>query len=155
MSNLQKELKQPRPFENPEHEACVSVLRTAAILADELDGILKPEGIRLPQYNILRILRGSEPKGLYRNELRERMLSRMPDMTRLLDRLENAGLVQRARHQDDRRLVGTRITGAGLKLLERVDHSIRANHVRRFRGLGEVDVAKLIGILDRVRAIGC
>lgn len=151
MSGLRRELRQSRPFQSPEHEAFLSVLRTAAVLSDELEQILRPEGISLAHYNVLRILRGAEPHGLCRNEVRDRMLTRMPDMTRLLDRMENAGLVARARSQTDRRLVSTRITDRALQVLERVEDAVAEEHRRRFGHLSKSEIHALIGVLERVR----
>lgn len=151
VGGLRRELRQSRPFQSPEHEAFLSVLRTAAVLSDELEQILRPEGISLAQYNVLRILRGAEPHGLCRNEVRDRMLTRMPDMTRLLDRMENAGLVARARSQTDRRLVSTRITDRALRVLERVEDAVAEEHRRRFGHLSKSEMRALIGVLERVR----
>jgi DNA-binding MarR family transcriptional regulator len=151
VSGLRKELRQSRPFQSIEHEAFLSVLRTAAVLSDELEQILKPEGISLAQYNVLRILRGTEPHGLCRNEVRDRMLTRMPDMTRLLDRMESAGLVARARSQSDRRLVSTRITDRAMQLLERVEYPVADEHRRRFGHLNKSEMRALIGVLEKVR----
>lgn len=154
VSGLRTELRQSRPFQSTEHEAFLSVLRTAAVLTDELEQVLKPEGISLAQYNVLRILRGAEPHGLCRNEVRDRMLTRMPDMTRLLDRMEHAGLVARARSQTDRRLVTTRITERAMQVLERVEDAVVEEHRRRFGHLGKSDMRRLIGLLERVRELG-
>lgn len=151
VSGLQKELRQSRPFQSAEHEAFLSVLRTAAVLADELEQVLKPEGLSLAQYNVLRILRGAEPHGLCRNEVRDRMLTRMPDMTRLLDRMESAGLVARARSELDRRLVTTRITDRATQLLQRVEDAVMEEHRRRFGHLSKPEIRALIGLLERVR----
>ena len=151
---LRNELRQSRPFQSVEHEAFLSVLRTAAVLSDELEQILKPEGISLAQYNVLRILRGAGPHGLCRNEVRDRMLTRMPDMTRLLDRMESASLVARARSQTDRRLVSTRITDRAMQVLDRVEDAVAEEHRRRFGPLSTSEMRTLIGLLERVRESG-
>ena len=75
MPDLREELRQTRPFASPSHEAHLSILRTAAVLDDWIEGLLRPYGITLAQYNVLRILRGS-PEGLCRNDVRDRMLTR-------------------------------------------------------------------------------
>lgn len=154
VSALRKELRQNRPFDTAEQEAFLSVLRTAAVLTDEMDQILRPEGLSLAQYNVLRILRGAEPHGLCRNEVRDRMLTRMPDMTRLLDRMETAGLVARTRSRTDRRLVRTRITERALQVLDRVGSTVTEEHRRRFGHLGKSEVRGLIVVLERVREPG-
>src|SRR5688572_33172043 len=130
--SLQEEIKQTKPFASLAHEAHLSVVRTAAVVQDEVERFLKPYGITATQYNVLRILRGAEPDGLCRNEVRDRMLTRMPDMTRLLDQIEDAKLVARARDSEDRRLVSTRITPKGLRLLDELDEAVTQEHMRRF-----------------------
>ena len=126
-STLREELKQTKPFNSLEQEALLSVVRTSAQLMDRLELFLRPHGITATQYNVLRILRGSEPEGLCRNELRDRMLTRMPDVTRLLDRMEEAGLVERTRDTEDRRMVTSRITKKAAQLLATLDPLVAAN----------------------------
>src|ERR671939_241498 len=99
-ATLREELKQRKPFTSLEQEAQLSVVRTSAMLVDAFERMLKPYGITATQYNVLRILRGAEPDGLCRNDLRDRMITRMPDVTRLLDRMEEAGLVARSRDNE-------------------------------------------------------
>src|SRR3990172_9879074 len=102
---LQSELRQRKPFSSLEQEAMLSIARTAAQLEHTTAEALKPHGITPTQYNALRILRGAGAEGLCRNEVRDRLLARVPDATRLLDRLEAMGLVLRAREGEDRRFV--------------------------------------------------
>jgi DNA-binding MarR family transcriptional regulator len=153
-SALRDELRQRRPFETPEQEAHLNVVRTAAVLTDALERVVKPAGLTLAQFNALRILRGAEPGGLCRNELRDRLVTRMPDVTRLLDRLEHAGLVVRERADADRRLVRTRITAGGLALLAEVDPAVRAEHRRLLGHLAPDDLRVLSDLLTRARAPG-
>jgi DNA-binding MarR family transcriptional regulator len=149
--DLREELRQRKPFTGLEQEAQLSVVRTASLLADAFEQMLKPYGITATQYNVLRILRGAEPDGLCRNELRDRMLTRMPDVTRLLDRMEVAKLVARTRDSADRRQVSTRITPKGLRLLDEVQEAVSAEHVRRFHHLGKAQLKTLIDLLNTVR----
>jgi len=153
-SALRDELRQRRPFETLEQEAHLNVVRTAAVLTDALERVVKPARLTLAQFNALRILRGAEPGGLCRNELRDRLVTRMPDVTRLLDRLEQAGLVVRERSDADRRLVRTRITAGGLALLAEVDPAVRAEHRRLLGHLGPDDLRTLSDLLTRARAPG-
>jgi DNA-binding MarR family transcriptional regulator len=153
-SALRDELRQRRPFETLEQEAHLNVVRTAAVLTDALERVVKPAGLTLAQFNALRILRGAEPGGLCRNELRDRLVTRMPDVTRLLDRLEQAGLVVRERADADRRLVRTRITAGGLALLAEVDPAVRAEHRRLLGHLEPDDLRALSDLLTRARAPG-
>lgn len=148
---LRDEIKQRKPFTSLEHEASLSVSRTAAVLEHSTAEALKPYGITPTQYNVLRILRGSEPRGLCRNDLRDRMLTKMPDVTRLLDRMEDAKLVARARDSEDRRLVSTRITPKGLKLLEELEDAVYAKHQSCFRQLSKTQLRALIDMLAIVR----
>lgn len=149
--DLREDLRQRKPFLSLEQEAQLSVVRTASLLVDAFERMLKPYGITATQYNVLRILRGAEPEGLCRNELRDRMLTRMPDVTRLLDRMEDAKLVARARDSEDRRLVSTRITPKGLRLLDELQEPVTAEHMRRFHHLSKAQLKTLIELLGVVR----
>jgi DNA-binding MarR family transcriptional regulator len=148
---LLEELRQTKPFASLEEEALLSIVRTSAVLMDEFEQMLKPYRITATQYNVLRILRGSEPDGLCRNELRDRMLTRMPDVTRLLDRMEEAELVERARGDADRRMVGTRITKEALRLLAKLDKVVTDDQKHRFQGVSAKQLRSLIDVLGSVR----
>jgi DNA-binding MarR family transcriptional regulator len=147
---LKEELKQNKPFQSLEHEAQLNVVRTGAVLMDDVELLLKPLGISPTQFNVLRILRGS-PKGLCRNDLRDRMLTRMPDVTRLLDRMEKIGWIERERDLEDRRMVWTRITEKGLQTLARTEEAVEATHRSRFAGFSPVEMQTLIELLTKVR----
>ena len=149
--SLQQDLKQKKPFRSVQQEAYLSVVRTSTSLTDAMEDLLKPEGISATQYNVLRILRGSGAEGLCRNALRDRMLSRMPDMTRLLDRMEEAGLVVRAREGEDRRMVLTRITEKGRRLLDDLDAPVMALHKRQMARLTDAQLRSLSDLLTLVR----
>jgi DNA-binding MarR family transcriptional regulator len=148
---LQAELRQRKPFSSLEQEAMLSIARTAAQLEHTTAEALKPHGITPTQYNALRILRGAGPDGLCRNEVRDRLVARVPDATRLLDRVEAMGLVLRAREGVDRRFVRARITAAGLGLLSRLDGAIVELHHRQLGHLGHRKLATLIELLDDAR----
>ena len=149
--DLLDDLRQTKPFASLQHEAQLSVIRTGMLLQDAFERMLKPHGITGTQYNVLRILRGSEPGGLCRNELRDRMLNRMPDVTRLLDRMEEAGLIARARETEDRRMVRTRITAEGLRLLDALDPAVTEEQQRPFEDLTETQLQTLLAVLASVR----
>src|SRR5690625_7147673 len=106
-TDVTKDLKQSRPFANLEHGAQLSIIRTSSMLTDAFERMLKPHGITSTQFNVLRILRGAGDTGLCRNEIGDRMITRMPDVTRLLDRMEEAGYIARERSTEDRRMVRT------------------------------------------------
>jgi DNA-binding MarR family transcriptional regulator len=148
---LREEIRQTQPFRSLEQEAHLNIVRTAAVLTDQFEQLLAPFGITPSQYNVLRILRGAEPKGLCRNEVRDRMLTRMPDMTRLLDRMERAGLVVRTRGTEDRRLVSTGITEKGRQILDQLEAPVAAEHSRRLAHLSEAQLRHLIELLGQVR----
>ena len=148
---LREEIRQKKPFGSLEQEAYLSLVRTASALSHQLEQKLSAAGITLAQYNVLRILKGAEPDGLCRNDLRDRMLTRMPDMTRLLDRMEEAGLVSRARDARDRRLVTTRITAAGRRILDDLETDVAAEHRRALGHLSESKLGALILLLAEVR----
>ena len=150
-SSLQHEISQRRPFHSLQEEAYLNILRTASQLTDALELLLKPTGITLVQYNVLRILRGSEPDGLCRNELRDRMLNRMPDVTRLLDRMEESGLVSRSREEADRRQVRTQLTARARRMVDELDDKVRAEHQRQLGHLSEDQLSSIIELLTAAR----
>src|SRR5712672_1921079 len=107
--------KKSRRTGSPEEAAFLDLLRTTDMLSRGLISVLKTEELSATQYNVLRILRGA-PEGLPCGEIASRMITRDPDITRLLDRMEKRGLISRSRESRDRRLVLARITPEGLKL---------------------------------------
>lgn len=151
---LREEIKQGRPFESLEHEAHLSVLRTAAMLEHEFAELAKPYGVTPTQYNVLRILKGAGPAGLCRNEVRDRLVARVPDASRLLDRLLDAGLVERERDETDRRLVNTRITRDGVRVLTQLERPVADLHHRKFSRLTKAQLRALIDALAAVRDDG-
>jgi DNA-binding MarR family transcriptional regulator len=150
-NGLQAELKQTRPFKSPLEEAFVALQRTAAVLEHALETSLKPLGITGTQYNVLRILRGAGTEGLCRHEIGERMVRRVPDVTRLLDRLEDTGYIGRTRGGEDRRYVTTRITAQGLEALASLDQVIARFHEQHMGSLSADQVQSLIALLNELR----
>ena len=153
-TTLQAELHQSKPFGSLEQEATLSIARTAALLEHGMAEALRPHGLTPTQYNALRILRGAGAEGLCRNEVRDRLIARVPDATRLLDRLEEMGLVVRGREGEDRRFVRARITSAGLDLLARLDSVIDRVHRRQLGHLGERKLRSVIDVLAEARHPG-
>jgi DNA-binding MarR family transcriptional regulator len=149
---VQKELKQRKPFQRVEDEAFVNIQRTADALLQGVVAALKPAGLSPTQYNVLRILRGAEPHGLACREIADRMITRDPDITRLLDRLEDRALVARSRDRADRRVITTRITAKGLHLLKDLDGPIAALHVAQLGHLGDEKLRSLIDLLEAARS---
>jgi len=149
---LRDELKQVKPFRSLEEEATLNVTRTSAILEHALIQALKPHAITPTQYNVLRILRGSGGDGLCRNEVGQRMVRQVPDVTRLLDRMEQTGLIARVRSRDDRRFVSTHLTPKGRSLVDRLDEEVGAIHRRHLGHLGESQLKQLVELLTKARA---
>ena len=150
-SKLQQELKQTRPWGSLQEEVALNILRTAAVLDHETAQVLKPAGITTTQYNVLRILRGAGELGLCRNEVGERLIRPVPDVTRLLDRMEELGLIDRRRSGTDRRFVATFITERGQELLATLDDRIVAFHRERLAHLTEDQLRVVITLLESVR----
>jgi DNA-binding MarR family transcriptional regulator len=147
------ELKMQR-VEAPEQEAFLNVWRTQDQLLADLSALLKTYGISVTQYNVLRILRGAGEGGLSCHDISGRMVARLPDITRLLDRLERNELVSRSRSDNDRRVVITTITEVGRYLLDRLDTPVLDTHRRQFRNLTGAEVKQLNRLLTKVRESG-
>ncbi len=149
---LQAELKQKIPFTSREQEAYLSLLRTADALQTQIEAQLKTFGLTGTQYNVLRILRGAGAEGLPCREIGERMITHDPDITRLLNRLEERGLVERTRARHDRRVIYGKITAAGLKLLREMDGPVERQGREMLRHVGQGKLKQLIELLELVRA---
>ena len=153
LKTLRDELKMSKPFKSVEEEALLSIARTAALLEHAGAEALKPFKLTITQYNVLRILRGAGDPGLCRNEVGQRLVTKVPDVTRLLDRMEAASLIVRQRGGEDRRYVATRITEKGLKLLDKIDRELPAIHGRQLGHVGQKRLRELIALLEEVRAV--
>jgi len=148
---IQAEIKQARPFSSPEEESLLSLQRTADRLQWRSSELFKPYGISPTQYNALRILRGAKDRGHSCSEIAERMINRDPDVTRLIDRLERRGLVQRAREDRDRRVVIARITPEELELLKGLDRPVEELTRKILGHLGNQRLKTLIKLLEMAR----
>ena len=145
------EIKQTRPIPTLEEEAYLNVQRTANVLLQGLTEVLRRHDLTPTQYNVLRILRGAGDKGLTAGEVGDRMITRDPDVTRLLDRLETRGLAERSRCTEDRRVVWTRITEGGLAAIAPLDDEIARMHLAQLGHLGRDRLGTLIDLLETVR----
>jgi DNA-binding MarR family transcriptional regulator len=134
-----------------EEVAFLELARTTDLLSRGLVRILKTEDLSPTQYNVLRILRGTL-EGLPCGEIAARMITRDPDVTRLLDRLEKRGLISRCRETEDRRMVMARITPEGLKVLSRLDAPVEEAHRRQMGHLGKERLRALAELLDAARS---
>lgn len=139
-----------RLFGRPEEDTFVSLLRTADLLSRSAEKVLKLADVSPTQYNVLRILRGA-PEGLTCSEIGKRMISRDPDITRLLDRLEKRSLVARCRETKDRRQVMTRISPEGLRLLRDLDGPVNDVHRRQLGHMGREGLRSLQELLEKAR----
>jgi DNA-binding MarR family transcriptional regulator len=151
-SRLLDEIRQNRPFRSPGQEAFLALLRPADLAKHRFSTLFEAEGVTFQQYNVLRILRGAGPQGLPTLEIAGRMVERTPGVTRIVDRLETKGWVQRDRASEDRRRVWCRITESGIELLARLDGPVDAADAAAFEGLEPAGLEELIRILDLLRA---
>lgn len=149
--DLQSEIKQKKPFSLREEELFLNIVRTADLLSRRGAELFKEHDLSPNQYNVLRILRGAGPDGLACGEVGDRMVTRDPDITRLLDRLEKRDLVKRAREKGDRRVVTARITPAGLDLLKRLDDPVAQGHKAQLGHLDARQQESLIHLLELAR----
>jgi len=144
---------QSQPRKKPvclEETAYLELCRTTDMLSRRLSVVLKAEDLSSNQYNVLRILRGA-PGGLPCGEIGNRMITRDPDITRLLDRLEKRKLISRCRETRDRRMVTARIASDGLELLARMDEPVRAMHRSQLGHMGRERLLALTGLLKLAR----
>jgi DNA-binding MarR family transcriptional regulator len=147
-----EEIRQTKPFATAAEEAAVALLRTADVVNRRYQGVVATRGITVQQYNVLRILRGAAPEPMPTLEIAERMIEETPGITRLLDRLEAKGLVERRRCSSDRRQVLCSITGAGAEVLAQLEAPMAAATRAGAAGLSEAEVHSLVVLLDRLRA---
>lgn len=148
---LSDRIKQPY-FASPAQEALLNILVTSSWLLNELVAVMAPFSVTPTQYNVLHILRGSHPGKLPCTAIGRRMLDRTPDVTRLLNRLERAGLVTRSRSSHDKRVVEVGITEKGLRLLARMQPAVDAAQERLMSRLSADELRLLSTLLDRLRA---
>jgi DNA-binding MarR family transcriptional regulator len=142
-NKLQNELKKKRPFESPEQEAALNIVRTNDQLQNRFLRLFREYGVTPSQYNILRILRG-EGKPMPSLEIGERMIQVVPAMTGLIDRLEKQSLVRRERCLEDRRVIFIVLTEQGEQLLAKLDEPVVELHRALLGHLSKSELAELI-----------
>jgi DNA-binding MarR family transcriptional regulator len=135
-----------------EERTFIAILRAADRLGRQVAELFKQFNLTPTQYNALRILRGGGPDGLACRQIGDRMISRDPDITRLLDRLKRRGLISRRREHNDRRIIKTFITPAGLKLLAQMDRPVEQFHLRALGNVNKNDLRGLIDVLEKLPA---
>ena len=145
------EIRQSRPFRSVGQEVALTLIRTTAVLERWATETIGPSGLSLPQYNVLRILRGAGDQGLGTSAIRERMLDLNPGVTRLVDRLVAGGYVTRDREPGDRRGIRCRITPAGLALLQTLDPLVDGTDDQLVEDLSPEEQRTLVRLLDLVR----
>ncbi len=147
---LQEAIKQKR-FKSERHKAFLNIIWAHNLLTTWLEQRLKVEGLTMRQYNVLRILRGHYPEPMSMGDVKQRLLDRHSDLTRLISRLIDKGLVVRLDCPQDRRVVYVQITQSGLQLLSRLD--VLENEIERHLGvLSEEEAAQLNALLDKICA---
>jgi DNA-binding MarR family transcriptional regulator len=149
---LQIEIAQNRPFHSVKAEIAVSILRTAALIERHFAQVVARTGLTIQQYNVLRILRGAGSEGMPTLVIRDRMIHAAPGITRLLDKLEKAGLARRERTSPDRRQVFCYITDQGLSILTELDEEMREADEVAVGNLSDEEQRQLLRLLENVRA---
>jgi DNA-binding MarR family transcriptional regulator len=151
MSKLRAEIQQQKPFSSLAEETFLNLQRTADRMLGIESELLSGHDLTMSQYNVLRILRGAGDRGHPCQEVGARMISRVPDVTRLLDRLEKAGLVTRQRCTEDRRVVYARIQPKGLEVLAALDEPVQQLAPQMFAALSNAELQQLNDLLVRAR----
>lgn len=150
--SVQVDIGQTRPFGSRAQEATIALLRTASVVGRTFTRVLEPHELSFAQYNALRIVRGAGSGGIPTLAIRERMIEEGTTITRLLDKLEAAGLVRRERSQPDRRQVLCFATPRGKRLLDQIDPLVDAADEEAMAALDEEQVEQLVELLDIIRA---
>jgi DNA-binding MarR family transcriptional regulator len=150
-SHLQDEIKQTKPFARRSDEALLSILRTATVLEHGSNEILRAHGITTTQYNVLRILRGAGSAGLCGREIGERLVSTVPDVSRLLDRMEQMDLLAKERDPADRRHVTARITAKGRRILTASTPALTKFSRGRVERLSARTIEALVEAMEKIR----
>ena len=151
-SRIQSEIQQRRPFRSRGQEATIALLRTASVVGRAVARVVEPSGLSLAQYNALRIIRGAGAAGIPTLAVRERMIEEGTTITRLLDKLEESGLIRRERTAPDRRQVMCYATSEGRRLLDKLDPLVDASDAEAVDALDDGELEALIYMLDAIRA---
>lgn len=151
-SSVQSEIGQLRAFRSKKQEATIALLRTASVVGRSLGRVIEPSGLSLAQYNALRIIRGAGSGGIATLTIRERMIEEGTPITRIVDKLEQAGYIRRERALPDRRQVMCQVTAEGRRLLDKIDPAVDAADEEATASLGTRELAQLVDMLDTIRA---
>jgi DNA-binding MarR family transcriptional regulator len=153
---LQHEIGKRKPFDAPEQEAFLNLIRTASVLSAGFQRLFRAHKLSESTYNALRILRGAaadpESRGVHTcSEIGEHLVTQVPDVTRLIDRLEELGLAERVRCEEDRRVVHVKITRKGLEVLARLDEPVLELHRAQLAHLSRAELGELSRLLTKAR----
>ena len=151
MASLKLEIVQERPFSSTEEEALLNLMRTSDFLHRAFHRKTRDWGVTSTQYNVLRILRGAQPRGLTCAAIGSRMITAEPDITRLLGRLKGLKLIKQQRDRHDRRVVWTQISEAGLELLRAMDPVIEKAPRELLGHMSETELTELIRLVELAR----
>jgi DNA-binding MarR family transcriptional regulator len=151
VGNLKAEIAQERPFSSPAEEALLNLLRTSDCLHRAMQRKTREWGVTSTQYNVLRILRGSQPQGLTCSAIGDRMITAEPDITRLLARLKGFKLIRQQRDKRDKRVIWTQISAAGLALLKEMDPVVLKFPTELVGHLADDELSELIRLLELAR----
>jgi DNA-binding MarR family transcriptional regulator len=151
MSELLAEIKQTKPFQSLRDELWLNLSRTAAVIGHEVEQKLRPHGLSPTQYNVLRILRGAGDTGLMQFEIGERLVAQVPDVPRILARMEKAGWILRMRGTVDRRVVRATLTAAGLRLVNELDAMMQEAEEGLFTAMSEAEMRQACELLVLAR----
>src|SRR5690242_14023052 len=151
-TDVRGEIRQGKPFRSRRQEGAIALLRTASVVRRSIARVIEPSGLSLAQYNALRIVRGAGSAGVPTLAIRDRMIEEGTTITRLLDKLEEAGLIVRERSVPDRRQVVCTVTAAGRTLLDKLDPKVDAADEATMASLGARELDQLIHLLGTVRA---
>lgn len=141
--SLQDEIGKAKPFDLPEQEAYLNLLRSACILETQFDRFFRTHGLSSATFNALRILRGHGDDGVPSQTIAKHLITPVPDVTRLVDRLVESGLAERARVSSDRRVVMVKITKRGTDLLAKLDKPVVDLHKQQLAHMSPKDLAEL------------
>ncbi len=154
LSLLQQEIKQKKPFASPQIETYLNLARTSGVLNCDMERFFKGYGVSAAGYNVLRILRGARLEGeeaLPTLEVAQRLVSPVPDVTRLIDRLVRDGLVTRGRGDEDRRVVYVAITAKAKTLLRKIDKPLLEHHNASLGHMTRAELKELTRLLEKAR----
>lgn len=149
---LRKEIQQTKPFLSHDQEIYLQIRRTSDLTNRWSNETLKPHGLSISTLNVLRILRGARPHALSSARISERMVARDPDLTRLLDKLEKVGLIEKKRDEKDRRVVNVAITAEGVRVVEAASDDITIRLREEFSHMTKKQLDTLADLLEIVRS---